>query len=130
MEHSHWEVIIVDDEPHNIGVLELILEFHGATVHIAESGEACLQLLDHTSASFLLVDIQMPEMTGYELLDRIRDRDGWREIPVIAVTAHAMSGDAERIRAVGFNGYIAKPINAVTLVDELQTILAESNADG
>lgn len=133
MDTSAWRVIVTDDEPDNVGVLELVLEFHGADVRIAESGAECLQLLnqeDQEAPSFLLVDIQMPGMTGYELLNKIRERRGGKDLPVIAVTAHTMSGDPEKIMAAGFDGYIAKPINALTIVDELKEILGKLGHDG
>jgi CheY-like chemotaxis protein len=118
-----WDVLVVDDEPDNIGVVELVLGFHNANVRAAGSGAECLQMLEQRPCNLLLVDIQMPGMSGFELLETIRQHRHWRTIPVIAVTAHAMAGDAERITAAGFDGYIAKPINAMSFVDEIMTIL-------
>ncbi|MCL4250319.1 MAG: response regulator [Anaerolineae bacterium] len=123
-EISNWDVIIVDDEQDNIGVVELVLNFNNATVRSASSGPACLQLLEEAVPTFLLVDIQMPGMSGYQLLDRIRENPQWREIPVIALTAHARPEDQEQILAAGFDGYISKPVSVMTLADELISILA------
>jgi len=120
---SEWLVFIVDDEPSNVGVLELVLDFHNATTRLATSGRECLELMNEELPSFLLVDIQMPEMTGYELLEKLRENEHWRDIPVIAVTAHAMSGDQTRIIQAGFNGYIPKPVNVTSLIDDLRNIL-------
>ncbi len=120
---SNWNVLIVDDEPDNVGLLELILRFHHATVRTAESGQRCLELLEIETPSLLLIDIQMPVMSGYELLERIRKQECWRNLPIIAVSAHAMSGDSERAMAAGFNGYITKPISAITFADEIKAIL-------
>jgi CheY-like chemotaxis protein len=120
---SDWNVLVVDDEPDNIGVIELVLNFHNAVVRTAESGMECLELMAKETPTILLVDIQMPQMSGLELLEKIRERTTWRHIPVIAVTAHAMMGDLERFTAAGFDGYIPKPITAMSLVDELQAII-------
>lgn len=120
---SKWNVLIVDDETDNIGVVELVLNFHNARVRSADSGLACLEMMEQESPTLLLVDIQMPGMSGIELLAKIRERREWRHIPVIAVTAHAMIGDHERFISAGFDGYIPKPVNAMTLVDEIQAIL-------
>ncbi|WP_119070952.1 response regulator [Aggregatilinea lenta] len=120
---SQWHVLIVDDEPSNIGVLELVLDFHNVKTRLATSGQECLQMLAAERPSFLLVDIQMPGMTGYELLENIRDNEQWQDIPVIAVTAHAMSGDEEQIIRAGFKGYIPKPVNVTSLIDDLRHIL-------
>ena len=123
---SDWRVLIVDDDPDNVGVLELVLEFHNATTRVAASGQQCLDMLGEEMPTLLLVDIQMPGMTGYELLEEIRKHAAWRDLPVVAVTAHAMRGDADRILQAGFDGYISKPVDVASLVDDLQDILEAS----
>jgi CheY-like chemotaxis protein len=120
---SDWKVLVVDDEPDNMGVIELVMSFYEAKVRTAESGMTCLELMEQERPTLLLVDIQMPGMSGFELLEKIRERDDWKDIPLIAVTAHAMFGDYERIIAAGFDGYIPKPISAMTLIDEIKTML-------
>ena len=123
---SNWKVIIVDDESDNIGVVKLVLEFHNAQVFTAESGYQCIELLEDVSPSLLLVDIQMPGMSGFELLNYIRRDTARPYVPMIAVTAYSMDGDIERILKAGFDGYLAKPINAMTLVEDVQQIIAET----
>ena len=120
---SNWDVIVVDDEPDNIGVLELVLGFHGASIRIANSGRDCLELMKQAVPTMLLVDIQMPGMSGYELLRHIRNNPLWTMIPIIAVTAHAMVGDDERILSAGFDGYIPKPVDAMRLADQLKQMI-------
>jgi CheY-like chemotaxis protein len=121
---SDWKVLIVDDEPDNLGVLELIMEFHQIYARTADSGSKCLQRMEEETPTLVLLDVQMPGMSGTELMETIRARSEWSHIPIIAVTAHAMRGDDVRMLAAGFDGYIAKPISALTLVDELKAILA------
>jgi CheY-like chemotaxis protein len=121
---SEWNVIIVDDEVDNIGVVELVFQFHDAAVRTATSGEECLSLLESSPPSLLLVDIQMPGMSGYELLNKIRERPEWNEIPVVAVTAHTQQNEVEQINAAGFDGYIAKPIDVMTFMDNLVEIVS------
>ena len=120
---SDWNVLVVDDEPDNVGVIELVLTFHSALVRTASSGAECLRMMAEDIPTLLLVDIQMPHMSGLELLAKIREHEVWRHIPVIAVTAHAMLGDSERFALAGFNGYIPKPINAMSIVDEILPIV-------
>ncbi len=128
-DRSMWDVVIADDEPDNVGVLELVLQFHGAQVRVASSGQECLALLEQRIPSVVLVDIQMPVMSGFELLERIRQRDIWRDLPVIAITAHVRQEDQEQIMAAGFDGYIGKPVNVVTLIDEInQAMQAKGRA--
>jgi CheY-like chemotaxis protein len=121
---SDWNVLVVDDEPDNVGVIELVLSYHRAVVRTAQSGSECLQLMTEESPNLLLVDIQMPQMSGIELLAKIQEHENWRHIPVVAVTAHAMMGDSERFSSAGFDGYIPKPISAMSIVDELLPIVA------
>ena len=121
---SNWQTIIVDDESDNLELIKLILEFHNAQVRTAKSGFECLELLSQVIPSLLLVDIVMPEMSGYDLINIIRNNKDWQHIPAIAVTAHSMDGDAERMLEAGFDGYIPKPITAVTLVDDIVQVKA------
>lgn len=122
---SHWDVIIVDDEPDNIGVIEIVFNFHRVRFRTASSGQQCIDLLFESIPTLILADIQMPFMSGYELLKHIRAKPEWQAIPVIAITAHAMSGDHEQIIKAGFDGYIPKPIEAMRLVNQIQAILTE-----
>lgn len=121
---STWDVLIVDDEPDNRGILEFVLQSYNASVRTADSAESCLELMAEKVPTLLLADIQMPTVSGFELLIRIREREDWRKIPVIAITAYAMPGDQERILAAGFDGYIAKPLSVMELADTLTTILS------
>jgi CheY-like chemotaxis protein len=121
---SHWNVLIVDDEPDNRGVLEFVLGSYHAAIRGADSAPQCLELMEQEAPTLLLMDIQMPGLTGFELLTKVRERETWRNIPVIAITAYAMPGDRERILAAGFDGYIAKPLSVMELVDQLRALIA------
>ena len=116
-------VMIVDDEPDNIGVVALVFQFNHITVRGATSGLECLKLLEEEAPSLFLIDIQMPEMSGYELLQRIRENPAWNHIPIIALTAHARPEDRKHIMEAGFTGYISKPVTVTTFMDELNSIL-------
>ena len=124
---TEWDVVVVDDERDNIGVVELVLSFNGATIRSATSGAEGLRLLEKAVPTFMLVDIQMPEMSGYQLLEHIRANAAWRDLPVIALTAHARADDQEEILSAGFNGYISKPITVLTFVDEINAILGNGS---
>jgi CheY-like chemotaxis protein len=118
-----WTVLVVDDEPDNIGVVEKLLEFYGATVHIAYHGEEGLRVLKEVTPTFVLLDLSMPTMDGWEMLAAVKADPTKRQIPVIALTAHAMPEDVERVKAAGFDGYIPKPIRLATFLLEIQTCL-------
>ncbi len=119
-------VLVVDDEPDNVNVVQLILEFHDIGVRSATSGDDCLAQLERGLPTVLLIDIQMPEMSGIELLKLIRAR--WPNIPAVAMTAYTMQGDRERMLAAGFNGYIGKPIDVMALVDDVAAVVNAGNS--
>lgn len=121
---SAWDVLIVDDEPDNRGVLEFVLSSYNAIVRSAESAEECLKLMEEKAPTLLLADIQMPGISGFELLTQVRQRKEWSSIPVIAITAYAMPGDRDRIIQAGFDGYLAKPLKVMELAQDLQTLIA------
>jgi two-component system, cell cycle response regulator DivK len=125
-----WNVLIVDDEPDNVGVAQKILRYNGAEVHIAGNGIEGLALLENITPTFILLDLSMPEMDGWEMFSRLRTRAHLQKIPVIALTAHAMSGDKEKVLSAGFNGYISKPFRIASFLEDIQKCLSEFSPDG
>jgi len=127
LDTSAWNVVFIDDEPDNVGVVQFVLQFHNAKMRTAENGPKGLELLRAEKPTFLLLDIQLPVMSGWEVLETIRKDDQLKDLPVIAVTAHAMFGDKEKALKAGFDGYITKPISPMTFVSEIQSILQARN---
>jgi CheY-like chemotaxis protein len=122
---SEWKVLIVDDEPDNVKVAQKILSYNGAEVHVARNGLEGLSSLDIITPTFILLDLSMPEMDGWEMLARVRRNNTFKHTPVIALTAHAMSGDRERVIQAGFNGYIAKPFRLNSFLEDIQRCLSQ-----
>ncbi|NDJ35186.1 MAG: response regulator [Chloroflexi bacterium] len=123
---ASWQILIVDDEPDNLHVPMQLFQTYGATVLIAEDGERGLQALDRLSSpTFVLLDLSMPVMDGWEMLKRLRADDRYRDLPVIALTAHAMVGDAEKALQAGFDGYVTKPFILQNLIDDIKAILSQ-----
>jgi two-component system cell cycle response regulator len=116
---SSWTVVIVDDEPDNLEVLYEVLSMYDAQVHPMPNGREALALLQTLVPTLVITDLSMPEMDGYELLTAIRAIKGREKTPVIALTAHAMLGDKERILSQGFDGYVTKPIGLETVVPQI-----------
>jgi CheY-like chemotaxis protein len=116
---SHITVLIVDDEPDSIEVATEVLEFSGATVYSAADGEQAIEILSRVKPDIILSDLSMPKVDGWALLSAIRTDPILADVPVIALTAHAMTGDKERGLAAGFTSYLTKPISALTLVDDI-----------
>jgi signal transduction histidine kinase/CheY-like chemotaxis protein len=117
-------VLLVDDHPLNRRVGRLYLEPEGFIVSEAVNGQNALDRLAEEHFDIVLMDIHMPVMGGIEALRQIRGgRTAWRHVPVIAVTADAMSGDRERYLSEGMNGYISKPIEKRHMLGEIGRVL-------
>jgi two-component system cell cycle response regulator DivK len=118
------KVLIVEDNPANMKLAAFLLQSAGHTVLSATDAEAGLTLARHEHPNLILMDIQLPGMDGLEATVLLKRDDATRAIPVIALTALAMKGDEERIRAAGCDGYIAKPLAYQDFLATIATQLA------
>jgi two-component system, cell cycle response regulator DivK len=116
------KVLVVEDNPANMKLAAFLLESAGHSVVSATDAEVGLALARDEHPNLILMDIQLPGMDGLEATVLLKRDDATRDIPVIALTALAMKGDEERIRAAGCDGYIAKPM---AYRDFLETIAAQ-----
>jgi CheY-like chemotaxis protein len=120
-----WNVLVVDDDRDNLRLLEDILVFSQAQVTCISSGQEALGKLATNRYQLILQDIQMPVISGWDIIKYIRDHNDV-EIKtqiVIAVTAQAMWGDKERAFAAGFDGYITKPIDSLEFLTMIKDVL-------
>jgi two-component system cell cycle response regulator DivK len=113
-------VLVIEDNAANMTLALFLLQSAGHTVLCATDAEAGLTRARHEQPDLILMDIQLPGMDGLEATMRLKRDNATRAIPVIALTALAMKGDEERIRAAGCDGYIAKPMR----YQEFQTVIA------
>jgi signal transduction histidine kinase/CheY-like chemotaxis protein len=115
-------ILLAEDNAINQKIASRVLEKQGHHVTVASDGREALALLDRDSFDVVLMDVQMPEMDGFETTAAIRaqERETGRHLPIIAMTAHAMQGDRERCIAAGMDNYISKPINVRELIELLQ----------
>lgn len=116
-------IAIIDDNDSILMLFSAILEAHAATVYTAGSGRKFLNQAAELSADLILLDIQMPDLDGYQILKQLKSNPEIKRVPVIALTAHAMSGDKDVILQAGFNGYIAKPIDTRTFPELIASFL-------
>lgn len=123
---KQWVVLIVDDEPHNVGVAQKVLGYNGATVYTAKDGIEGLHMMEQIEPTFILLDLSMPNMDGFEMHRNLRANTAFRHIPVIALTAHAMQKDRERVMDAGFDGYISKPFRIESFLQEINKCLAST----
>jgi CheY-like chemotaxis protein len=120
-----WDVLVVDDEPFSRDVASRILKFYGATVWTAENGREALAIIPSVRPKFIISDISMPVMDGWGFIKRMKADRELLDIPVIALTAHAMVGDREKAMAAGFHNYLSKPLNPATFMKQLLTLLVD-----
>ncbi len=104
------KILIVEDSADNMKLFRALLTRRGHEVTGLAGGEGLLETIGRAPPDLVLMDIQLPGRDGFALLEEIR-RSPHRHLRVVALTAHAMSGDRERARAAGFDGYITKPID-------------------
>ncbi|WHF51501.1 response regulator [Chryseobacterium gotjawalense] len=119
---SEKEILIIDDDSKNIFALNAVLKAKKYQCVSALSAKQGLQLLsDNKNIGVVLMDMMMPEMDGYEAIGKMKNNEELKDIPVIAITAQAMTGDREKCLEAGADGYLSKPLN----VDELMQVLQQ-----
>jgi len=120
-----WDIVVIDDEPDSLEVARYILDFYGANVHTATNGKEGIETVERIQPRFVISDLSMPEMDGWEFLKALKTTASMQNTPVIALTAHAMKGDRERAIGAGFHNYLTKPLTATTFMDELLVLLMD-----
>jgi CheY-like chemotaxis protein len=120
---ENWNVVVVDDEMDSLIVAQMLLEMAGANVLTASDGREGLQLICKEIPDFILSDLSMPEMDGWRLIQELHTDRRTSEIPIIALTAHAMHGDRERAISAGFTNYLTKPLDPDKFISQLLHLL-------
>ncbi|MDO8947470.1 MAG: response regulator [Desulfocapsaceae bacterium] len=120
--------LIIEDTPDNMALITFILHKNGYETIEAETGQKGIELaLAKPRPDFIILDIQLPDINGDEVLRIIRNSEVNGSIPIIAMTSYAMSGDREKLLAAGCNGYLEKPIDPLKVMDQIRQILGEAS---
>jgi two-component system, cell cycle response regulator DivK len=119
-------VLIVEDNELNMKLFHDLLDAHGYRTIQTRNGLDALILARTHRPDLVLMDIQLPEVSGLEVVKWLKDDDELRAIPIIAVTAFAMKGDEERIRSGGCEAYISKPISVLMFLDTIRRFIGEA----
>jgi two-component system cell cycle response regulator DivK len=117
------KVLIVEGNELNMKLFHDLLEAHGFSTVQTRNGMEAVGMAREHSPDLILLDIQLPEISGLEVTKQLKQDDDLKDIPIIAVTAFAMKGDEEKIREGGCEAYIAKPISVSTFMDTIQKVL-------
>jgi two-component system cell cycle response regulator DivK len=120
-------ILIVEDNPRNLKLVRDLLDYAGYRTLEATTAEDGIELARANRPDLVLMDVQLPGMDGVEALARLRANAGARDVPVVAVTAFAMTEDRERFLAAGFDAYIEKPLSVREFPAQVAAILADSD---
>ncbi len=123
------KILIIEDNEQNLYLATFLLEKGGYEIVAARTGLEGLDLAANVRPAQILLDIQLPGMDGFEVLNRLRKNNALDDVPITAVTSHAMVGDRERCLAAGCNGYIEKPIDPDTFLRDVERHMADSTSE-
>ena len=117
------KILIIEDNEQNMYLLTFLLNRHGHEVFQAGDGRQGIELAERENPDLILLDIQLPQMDGYAVARKIKAIQALAGIPIVAVTSYAMVGDREKTMAAGCSGYIEKPINPDTFMEQISEFL-------
>lgn len=116
-------ILVIEDNEQNLYLIRFLLERNGFAVEDARTGQEGIDKTLSTKPILVLLDIQLPDIDGYTVARELRKGKGYEDLPIVAVTSYAMSGDKEKCIAAGCTGYIEKPINPDFFVGEIKQYL-------
>ncbi len=123
MNGSAKTVLVVEDNDLNMKLFHDLLEAHGYNILQTKDGMEAMRLAREHHPDLILMDIQLPEVSGLEVTKWLKEDETLKSIPVVAITAFAMKGDEEKIRKGGCEGYIAKPISVTSFLETVARLV-------
>jgi two-component system cell cycle response regulator DivK len=123
------KILIVEDNELNMKLFNDLLEAHGYITVTTRDGTKAVDMAIAEKPDLILMDIQLPEVSGLDITRQIKDNEDLKHVPIIAVTAFAMKGDEDKIRECGCNGYVSKPISITTFIETIRDHLDENEQE-
>lgn len=120
-----WKVLVVDDDPKSLDIAASLLAFYGATVDCAKNGQEGIDLARKLRPDFMISDLSMPTLDGWELIRQLKEDRTTLEIPIIALTAHTMPDFRTKAIALGCHNFLTKPLTPYTFIKDLLTLLVD-----
>jgi len=124
------KILIVEDNPQNMRLIEMALSADSYTLLQATNGEEALEVAKKERPDLIIMDIQLPKMSGLEVTRKLREIPQFSRTPIIAITAYAMKGDKEKALNAGCNAYLSKPIKARDLPGLIAKMLLQGQEEG
>lgn len=120
-------ILVVEDNAANLDLMVYLLDAFGYIAIPARDGQEALRVTAREKPDLILCDVHLPKMDGYEVVRRLKSDPDSRSIPTVAVTALAMVGDRDRVLRAGFDGYLSKPIDPETFVQQIDGFVNSSH---
>lgn len=117
------QVLIADDEPNIVTALEFLLQRNGYEVHVARNGDEALRLIEQHKPDLILLDVMMPQRSGYDVCQRVREREDWRHIKIVMLSAKGRDVEMNKGMSLGADLYITKPFSTRELVAKINGLL-------
>jgi len=117
-------ILVVDDNPQNLELLQAYLEELGCPVRTAHDGQECLREVESSQPDLILLDVMMPKMSGFQACEKLKASPATRDIPIIMVTALNEVSDVEKAVESGANDFLTKPVNKVELLTRAKSLLS------
>ena len=121
---SNWKVLVVEDESDSMEFVQGLLEHHGIESVGASSGEEALSILNTMKPTLIILDLALPGVNGWELLNHIKSVSVFKNVPTVAITAYHTAELAEQAIEAGFDAYFPKPLDMTSFVRELESIVS------
>lgn len=121
-------ILVVDDEPNIVLSLEFLMEQAGYSVTTAEDGEQALACVENAIPDLILLDISLPGISGFDVLEQLRARQATEHLPIIMLTAHGREVEREKGMAMGADDYITKPFSTQSLVEKVRQLMGEADS--
>ena len=120
------KILIADDEPNIVAALEFLLQRSGFEVHVARNGDEALKLIESHRPDLVLLDVMMPQRSGYEVCQRMRENEDWRHIKIVMLSAKGRDVEVNKGLSIGADLYVTKPFSTRELVAKINGLLGAS----
>ena len=124
------KILIVDDEPNIVAAIEFLLQRGGHEVLVARDGEKALEIIGGSVPDLVILDVMMPLRSGYDVCRRIRERDDWRHIKVVMLSAKGRDAEVGKGLAMGADLYVTKPFSTRELMAKIEELLGAPSQPG
>ena len=124
------KILIADDEPNIVAAIEFLLQQSGYEVHVAQDGEQALKLVEACVPDLVLLDVMMPKKSGYEVCTRMREREDWRHIKIVMLSAKGREAEVNKGLSIGADLYVTKPFSTRELVATIKRLIDQGSEPG